>query len=111
MKKLFLIAAITFIGLQESYSQTINDIPFSKIDVEYVQIMGVNKFMSSKLSITLDFGQHTKLFGINDVWVKDENGDKIEFNSMVDALNFMGKNGYDFVTAYTVTIGNQNVYY
>ena len=30
---------------------------------------------------------------------------------MIDALNFMSKNGYDFVTAYAFAIGNQNVYH
>jgi hypothetical protein len=29
---------------------------------------------------------------------------------MVDALNYMGNNGWDFVQAYVVTNGQQNVY-
>ena len=32
------------------------------------------------------------------------------FNSMVDGMNYMGKDGWEFVQAYTVTAGNQNVY-
>ena len=30
---------------------------------------------------------------------------------MIDALNFMNDNGYDFEGAYALTIGNQNVYH
>jgi hypothetical protein len=29
---------------------------------------------------------------------------------MIDALNYMGKNGWEFVQAYVVTTQNQNVY-
>jgi hypothetical protein len=30
---------------------------------------------------------------------------------MIDALNFMSKNGFEFVNAYAITMGNQNVYH
>lgn len=32
------------------------------------------------------------------------------FNSMVDGMNYMGQNGWEFVQAYVVTTGSQNVY-
>jgi hypothetical protein len=32
------------------------------------------------------------------------------FTSMVDAMNYMGKDGWEFVQAYVVTASNQNVY-
>ena len=41
----------------------------------------------------------------------DENGKKITFNSMVDAMNYMGKLGWEFEQAYVVTTNNQNVYH
>ena len=41
----------------------------------------------------------------------DENGQALEFNSMVDAMNYMGELGWKFVQAYVVTIGNSNVYH
>ena len=34
-----------------------------------------------------------------------------KFNSMVDAMNWMGSMGWEFVQAYVVTVGNQNVYH
>jgi hypothetical protein len=30
---------------------------------------------------------------------------------MIDALNFMTKNGYEFVQAYALVLSNQNVYH
>jgi hypothetical protein len=30
---------------------------------------------------------------------------------MVDAMNYFGKQGWEFVQAYAVTMGNQNVYH
>ena len=41
----------------------------------------------------------------------DEEGKKIKFNSMIDALNYMGKFGWDFEQAYAVSMGNTNVYH
>jgi hypothetical protein len=32
------------------------------------------------------------------------------FNSMIDGMNYMGEHGWEFVQAYAVTSGNQNVY-
>ena len=38
--------------------------------------------------------------------IKDEYGQILNFNSMVDALNFMSKNGYDFVDVYVLNNGD-----
>ena len=95
-----------------AYSQTVNEIPIKDIDVEYVQIVGTSKLLSNKLTIEIDFGQENKLFSSDkDTRVRDANGKNMIFNSMIDALNFMTKNGYEFVHAYAITVGNQNVYH
>jgi hypothetical protein len=111
MRKVFVIT--TLLLALSGFSQTVNDIPLKDIDVEYVQIVGTSKFLSSKVTIELDFGQRTKFFSTGkETRVKDENGKMIEFNSMIDALNFMSSNGYEFVNAYAITMGgNQNVYH
>jgi hypothetical protein len=41
----------------------------------------------------------------------DENGKKISFNSMIDALNYLHKFGYRFKDAYAITINDRNVYH
>jgi len=111
MKKILFVLAFAFIGKQV-FSQTVNDVPIKDIDVAYVQIVGYSKLMSTKLNIQIDFGQETSIWtkGAKTV-VKDGNGKIMKFNSMIDALNFMNNNGYEFETAYAFAIGNQNVYH
>ncbi len=112
MKKVnLLILFLLTLGISTSYAQTVNDKPIKEIDVEFVQIVGTSKLMSNKLTIEIDFGQENKFWSAKDTQVKDENGKLMVFNSMIDALNFMSKNGYNFINAHTVTIGNQNVYH
>lgn len=76
-----------------------------------MQIVGTSKFLSTKLTIKLDFGQYDKLFSSKEYQVKDADGKCMEFNSMIDALNFMTKNGFEFVQAYAINVSNQNVYH
>ena len=112
MKKIFAITfCLTVFGLTNSYSQTVNDIPIKDIDVDYIQIVGTSKLLSNKVTIEIDFGQENKLWSAKDTQVKDENGKLVVFNSMIDALNFLSNNGYEFVDAYTITVSNQNVYH
>jgi hypothetical protein len=111
MKKLLLSAVILVCSLTIK-AQTVNDIPLKDIDVEYVRIVGTSKLLTTKLTIEIDFGQRTKFFSSGkETIVKDIDGKAMDFNSMIDALNFMSSNGFEFVTAYALTIGNQNVYH
>jgi len=112
MKKQFFSLCLFLLCLITAMSQTVNDIPIRDIDVEYVQIVGTSRILSTKLTIEIDFGQENKLFSSDkDTRVKDANGKNMIFNSMIDALNFMTKNGYEFVQAYALAITNQNVYH
>jgi hypothetical protein len=111
MKKMLFIAALLIFSAANSYSQTVNDIPIKDIDVEYIQIVGTSRVLSNKMTIQIDFGQENKFFSSDkDTRVKDVSGKNMIFNSMVDALNFLTKNGYEFVQAYAVSVNNQNVY-
>ena len=68
--------------------------------------------MSNKVKIEIDFGQENKLFsGNHDTMVKDKNGEKMVFQSMIDALNFMHESGYEFESANAFNIGGQNVFH
>ena len=112
MKIKFLLIVTFFIGSHFfAQSQTVNGKPISEIDVEYVQIVGTAKLLITKVSINIDFGQENKLFNAKDTQVRDKEGNLKTFNSMIDALNFMSGNGYDFVEAYVITVANQNVYH
>ncbi len=78
----------------------------------YCEIVGSHKFMSTKVTVEVDYGQEVKPWSFQDDRIIDQTtGKPKSFNSMVDAMNFMGESGWEFVQAYVVTSGNQNVYH
>lgn len=60
-----------------------------------------------KVTIEVDFGQISSSW--SDQRLRGEDGKPMKFNSMVDAMNWMGEKGWEFVQAYVITVGNQNV--
>ncbi|CAI8900377.1 hypothetical protein [Chryseobacterium sp. IT-36CA2] len=99
MKKIF---AAVFLSLTcASFAQTVNDVPIKNIDVEYIQIVGIDRLFSNKKTVDIDFGQNSRFLSTKDVRILDEKGETVKFNSMIDALNFMSANGYAFQFAYT----------
>lgn len=74
----------------------------------YCEIVGTQRFMSNKVTIELDYGQ-AKKFGERQR-LRGEDGKPVIFNSMVDAMNWMGSKGWEFCQAYVVTYQNQNIY-
>jgi hypothetical protein len=112
MIKKTIISSLLFLAGFTSYSQTVNDVPISEINEEYIQIVGTSRFMSNKVNVEIDFGQHSKFFSSGkQTQIKDENGSLMKFNSMIDALNFMNETGYEFVQAYAIAVDSQNVHH
>ena len=78
----------------------------------FCELLGTGKLFSNKVTVTVDFGQETSFwFGSSNQYLVDDNGKAIKFNSMVDAMNYMGKRGWVFEQAYVVTTNQQNVYH
>ena len=75
----------------------------------FCQIVGQSNGFTPKVKISIDYGQEMK-FG-SDNRLVDESGQVIKFNSMIDALNYMGSKGWNFEQAYAITMGNANVYH
>ncbi len=107
-KKLIILAAFIFAAIFHANAQTVNGIPIQEIDAEYVQIVGRGTFLNNKISVDIDFGQKNKAFNAKDTQIRDKKGKLAKFNSMVDALNFMSANGYEYVDSYVMLIPNQN---
>jgi len=102
MKKILLFLSAVFLSLT-IYAQ-------STPKYIYSEIVGTAKFMSTKVTIEISFGQRVKTFADNRL--KDpQTGKPVVFNSMIDALNYMGKQGWEFTQAYIVTESNLNVYH
>lgn len=82
----------------------------SELKYIYCELVGRQKFLSTKITISVDFGEERFFF--KDTRLRDEQTGKVQtFNSMIDALNYMGKDGWEFVQAYIVTQGEQSVYH
>lgn len=103
MKKMLLNIALALIACFVSNAQ-------GKI---YCELLGTQQFLSKKVTVQVDFGQQSKFFSDNRL--VDEKGEVIIFNSMVDAMNYMGTLGWEFEQAYVVTVGTgsgaSNVYH
>lgn len=109
MKKVIVIITCILMGSFISTSKAQEKVSSDSMQYFYCQILGTQKILSNKVTINIDFGQIQKL--LSDQRLRDENGNIIVFNSMVDAMNWMGARGWEFVQAYVITIGNQNVYH
>ncbi len=111
MKYLLTLAFLA--TLQSSFSQSIDGYEISKIETEFIEIRGRQKFLSTNIVIQVDFGQDRSfLQSGKKTSITDEEGKFVNFNSMVDALNFFAKYGYKFEQAYVVTDSSkQNVYH
>jgi hypothetical protein len=82
------------------------------VKYEYCELVGTSRpFSNGKVTIAVDFGEERSYW--KDPRMKDEQTGKLKiFNSMVDALNYMGRDGWEFVQAYAVTMGqSQHVYH
>ncbi len=79
----------------------------------YIELLGHQKgLFSDKVKITVDYGQAQSFFNNkNKQTLVDENGKKISFNSMVDAMNYFGEAGWSFEQAYVITDDKDNVYH
>lgn len=76
----------------------------------YCEIVGYQKLLSNKVTIRIDFGEQMKAFASNRL-SDPATGKPRVFNSMVDALNFMGKEGWEFIQAYNVPVGDVNYFH
>lgn len=111
-KTVVVLIAFVFISMSVR-GQTVNDVPIKDLKSEYVEIVGTSiGLFNTKVNILINFGQQVKVFGRKQLIIKDANGEDMEFNSMIDALNFMSQNGYTFVQAYGfATANNEYVYH
>ncbi len=74
----------------------VNDVNINEKAGEYIQLVGMNTSMfGSKYQIYVDYGQKVKF--MKAYKIKDASGKVMKFNTMIDALNFLYDNGWEFV--------------
>jgi hypothetical protein len=76
---------------------------------QYCQLVCEQRAFSKKVNVDIDFGEERKLF--SDTRMRDEEGRIKKFNGVVDALNFMARQGWSLVNAYPLISGSQTTYH
>ena len=113
---------LCLLGGHYTHAQTVNNVPVKEINAEHIEIAGKAVERSeglliggTKVTIQVDFGQEIK--AKKDAQILKETGKPISlkkpmtFNSMMDALNFWNKHGYEFHDAYAITHEKAHIYH
>lgn len=95
--KLILTIILSFIFSNVVNSQIVDGIPLSEIQTEYISFSIRSTKVENKITINLSYGQ---TFMPKNITVKDENGKPYEFNSIIEVLNIMNENGYEYTDKY-----------
>ena len=103
MKRIFIISIILFTSFT-SLSQSDS----SKIE-QYCEVVATPRLLSNRVTIDVDYGEERSAW--RDNRIKEENGRVKKFNSVIDALNFMAKDGWKLVNAFPVGAGNNTYVY
>ena len=100
MKNLLTIVFVLTVFISNAQSEKVE---------QYCEVVGMARIMSSKVNIIIDYGEAQSVW--KDNRVKNEDGSVKKFNSMIDALNFLGTDGWKLVNAFLITTGGQDVYH
>src|SRR5215212_9419966 len=103
MKKVITIVSFLIVTFT-SYAQT----DTSKLE-QYCQIIATPRLLSNKITIDIDFGEEKSFW--RDTRLKTYDGKFKKFNTIIDALNFMGKEGWIFINAYPVRNNESEIYH
>lgn len=77
---------------------------------QYCRLVAFNKLLSAKVNIDVDFGDERKFF--RDNRLRDEETGKLKkFNTVIDALNYMGAQGWTLVNAFPVFDGSNSTFH
>lgn len=93
------------------HAQVVDDVNLTDLNVTYIQVVGMSKMLSSKVTVHVDYGQKTKFVGGKGANIKDDEGKNRTFESMIEAINWFADHGWEYVDAYVLTTGSQQVYH
>ncbi|HEY6505755.1 MAG TPA: hypothetical protein VIZ28_17395 [Chitinophagaceae bacterium] len=103
MKRL-IITAIVLFGLLAANAQA------DTVKVEqYCQVIATPGLLSNRVTISIDFGEEKSFW--RDNRLKTEAGNLKRFNTIIDALNYMGREGWIFMNAFPVRFGETEIYH
>ncbi len=87
-----LAAALLFIAARP--------LTFDSPSYAYCEVVVTARAFSNKVTVAVDYGQETRMFS-SDAKLRDEETGKFKrFNSAMDAMNYLGDQGWELVDVY-----------
>lgn len=100
---ILLLASLTTISLMSQETTTPTE--------TYCMIIGTKVPLKKKVTVQIDFGDGINQWKPRESTLLDADGKPMKFESMIDALNYMGARGWQFVDAYSAGSGGDNIYH
>ena len=112
MKKFIYSAIITGLFFMSSNVASaqhvfVNDQDINELDIQYVELRVGSALNPTKVKVYVDYGQAFSLKRQN-IMTPDKK--VVKFNSAVHALNFMDKNGWDYIEIVAVQAGETTTF-
>lgn len=108
MKKMIAVMALGLMSFGASAQVEVDGTNINDLDIQYVELVGQAKLLSlTKIKVFVDYGQE---FSWKAQTIKNAEGKSAAFNSMIDALNFMDANGWEYVSNYLINNNGEMTY-
>lgn len=108
MKKMMIMAGLSLLSFGAGAQVVVDGTNVNDLDIKYVELIGRSKVLSlTKIKVYVDYGQD---FSWKQQTIKNADGTNAAFNSMVDALNFMDANGWEYVSNYLIDNNGELTY-
>lgn len=77
---------------------------------QYCEVVATARLLSNKVTIAIDYGEERSIW--KDHRLRTDEGKLKKFNSVIDAINYLGKEGWKLVNAFPISTGsNPPVYH
>ena len=103
MKTIFILLnlSLAFTCAAQSSQLIIDGVDVNEMDIRFIEIIGSEDVFSQRVVVSVYYGQPMG-WGDNQQ-IKGADGRNMKFNGMIDALNFLYKKGWDFISAHVDT--------
>jgi len=96
MRILFSAALLSLFSFNSHAQVFVENVDINELDIEYCQILGTIDYpFRRKLNVRINYGQEVR--GIRSHCITGSDTEPIEFNSLVEVLNFMSNRGWEIV--------------
>ncbi len=104
MNKALLLVFFLLIGVSVQAQVFVNGVNINDEDITYCQLIGMNRSGLMGTRIWIDFGQPKFTASYyNQQQISGQDRRKINFNTVIDALNFVTRNGWELVSSHVAS--------